>query len=38
MCRGINPWGWFAFNIEALCKQDLSVVSTIGTSVFDFEP
>lgn len=38
MCRGINPWGWFAFNIEALCKQDLSVVSMIGTSVFDFEP
>lgn len=38
VCRGINPWGWFAFSIDALCKQDLSIVSVIGTSVFDFEP
>ena len=33
---GRNPWGWFAFSIGALCKQNLSIVSMIRTSVFDF--
>lgn len=36
VCGGRNPWGWFAFSIGALCKQNLSIASMIRTSVFDF--